>query len=106
MNAACFYGVGRKGAPKRSDKPSRHDPRGKPATGRITKLFVGQAHGFFRLRDDREIFFHRGNLREGTAFNDLHIGDAVTFEFLEDPVSGARALREARQGLALTKALS
>ena len=91
MSADYFYGVGRKGAPTRSGKPSQNAPRGRPATGRIAKILIGQGHGFIRLRDDREIFFHRGDVREGTAFNDLHIGDTVTFELLEDSVSGARA---------------
>lgn len=63
------------------------------STGRIVKLFVGQGHGFIRLADDREIFFHRSDVREGTSFNDFVVGDAVTFELLEDAVSGARALR-------------
>src|SRR5262245_44958163 len=63
MSAEYFYGAGRKDAPKRSGKPSRTDPRGRPATGRIAKILVGQDHGFIRLRDDREIFFHRGDVR-------------------------------------------
>jgi cold shock CspA family protein len=63
-----------------------------PDTGRIVKLFVGQGHGFIRLANDREIFFHRADLQEGTSINDLDVGDAVTFERLDDPVSGARAL--------------
>jgi hypothetical protein len=96
MSAEYFYGAGRKGAPKRPGKPSRTDPRGGPATGRIVRILVGQGHGSIRLRDHREIFFHRGDLREGTAFNDLQIGDTVTFELLEDSVSG-RALRVHRQ---------
>jgi cold shock CspA family protein len=96
MSGDYFYGGGPKGAPKRSGRPSQHDPRGRPATGRIAKILIGQGHGFIRLRDDREIFFHRSDLREGTAFNDLQIGDAVTFELLEDSVSGARALRVKR----------
>ena len=41
--------------------------------------------------------FHRTDLQEGTAFNDLQIGDAVAFELLEDAVSGARALRVVRR---------
>jgi cold shock CspA family protein len=56
-------------------------------------MMVGQCHGFIRLRDDREVFFHRGDMQEGCVFNDLQVGHAVTFELLEDPVSGARALR-------------
>lgn len=97
MGAEYTYGAGRKGAPKRAGKPSRTEPRGKPATGRIARIMTGQSHGFIRLRDDREVFFHRGDLREGTRFNDLSVGDAVAFELLEDAVSGARALRVMRQ---------
>ena len=97
MSAEYFYGTGQKRVPKRTGKPSRpNDPRGKPATGRITKILVGQGYGFICLRDGREIYFHRGDLREGTAFNDLRVGDTVTFELLEDSVSGARALRLVR----------
>ena len=70
--------------------PERH---GVASAGRIVKLVVGQSHGFIRLADRREIYFHRGDLPDGTSFNVLAIGDAVTFELLEDAVSGARALR-------------
>jgi hypothetical protein len=96
MSAEYFYGTGRKGAPNVPGKPSRNYPQGQPATGRIAKLLVGQGHGFIRLQD-REVFFHRGDLRDGTAFNDLRIGDCVSFELLEDSVSGARALRVMRR---------
>ena len=96
MSTEYFYGAAQKGVPKRLGKPSRNDPRGEPATGRIARLLVGQGHGYIRLRDNREVFFHRSDLREDTAFNHLQVGDAVTFELLEDAVSGARALRVAR----------
>jgi cold shock CspA family protein len=97
MSAEYFYGADRKGAPKRSGKPARNDPRGTPGTGRIAKIMVGQGHGFIRLRDNREVFFHRGDLCEGTSFNDLQVGETVTFELFEDSVSGARALRVRRK---------
>ena len=71
--------------------------RGVVSTGRIVKLLIGQSHGFIRLADKREIYFHRSDLEDGTAFNDFIIGDAVTFELLEDGVSGARALRVKRR---------
>lgn len=61
------------------------------------KLLFGQGHGFIRLPDDREIFFHRSDVREGTSFNDFVVGDTVAFELLEDAVSGARALRVRRR---------
>lgn len=96
MSAEYFYGAGRKGAPKVAGNPSRpNTPRGKPASGRIGRMLFGQSHGFIQ-HGDREIFFHRGDLAEGTAFNDLQIGDAVTFELLEDSVSGPRALSVTR----------
>ena len=88
------------GAPKKPGKPSwPNDPRGKVAIGRISKLMVGQGHGYVCLTDDREIYFHRGDMKAGTAFNELQVGDTVTFELLEDAVSGARALRLRRRKL-------
>ena len=72
------------------------DPREPPArraVGRILKLFIGQTYGSIRLSDGRAVFFHRSDVQEGTAFNDLQVGDRVTFELIEDAVSGARALR-------------
>jgi hypothetical protein len=74
--------------------------RGPTARGRIVNLRVGQSHGFIRLADRREIYFHRSDLDEGTSFNDFAIGDVVTFELLEDTVSGARALRVRLRGRA------
>ena len=78
-------------------KPGPPDHRGTTATGRIAKLFIGQGHGLIRLANQREVFFHRADVQEGTAFNDLRVGDAVTFELFEDAVSGARALHVARR---------
>jgi cold shock CspA family protein len=43
------------------------------------------------------VFFHRSDLREGTRFGDLAIGQFLTFELLDDPVSGPRALRVQRR---------
>ena len=98
MSAEYFYGTGRNRAPKRSGKPLRpNEPRGKASTGRIAKIMVGQGHGFIGLRDHRQIYFHRSDSKQGTAFNDLRVGDVVTFELLEDSVSGARALRVMRK---------
>lgn len=66
-------------------------PQGIASSGRIIKLMIGQLYGFIRLKDHREVFFHRSDLREGTSFNELVVGDSVTFELVEDPISGARA---------------
>jgi cold shock CspA family protein len=93
-----FYGAVRKAAPIAKPAPSRlHERRGVRTTGKIAKLLVGQGHGFIRLTDDREVFFHRSDVREGASFNDFAVNDAVTFELLEDTVSGARALRVTRR---------
>jgi cold shock CspA family protein len=73
------------------------NPRGTPRIGRIVTLLTGKGHGFIRLPNAREVYFHRADLQAGTAFNDIRIGDAVCFELLEDAVSGARALRIARR---------
>jgi hypothetical protein len=37
------------------------------------------------------------DVEDGTIFNDLSLGNAVSFELFEDAVSGARALRVARR---------
>ena len=93
-----FYARTSGGAQKRLSKLSRPNvPRGTLVTGRIVNLLIGQCHGFIRLPNAREIYFHRADLQEGIAFHDLQIGDAVAFELLEDAVSGARALRVVRR---------
>jgi len=97
MSAQYFYGTASKRARKRWDSPVPRDPRGTPAIGRIAKILVGQGHGFIRVRGDRNVFFHRGDLHEGTSFNELVVGDTVAFELLEDSISGARALRVQRR---------
>jgi len=76
-------------------RPAEH--RGAVSSGRIVTLFIGQGHGFIRLANDREVFFHRSDVCEGTSFNDFMVGDVVTFELFEDHVSGARALRVERR---------
>jgi cold shock CspA family protein len=93
-----FYGAARKAAPRRKPMMSRPpERRGVSTAGKIVKLLVGQGHGFIRLSDGREIFFHRSDVRDGTSFNDFAVGDVVSFELLEDDVSGARALRVRRK---------
>ncbi|MBI4477173.1 MAG: cold shock domain-containing protein, partial [Acidobacteria bacterium] len=46
--------------------------------------------GVIRTRQGRNIFFHAGDL-EGVKFQDLACGESVTFELIEDSVSGPRA---------------
>jgi cold shock CspA family protein len=87
-------GAVRKTAPARNAAGVRPaERRGTPSSGRIVTLFIGQGHGFIRPTNDRKVFFHRSDLREGTSFNDFAVGDTVRFELLEDEVSGPRALR-------------
>jgi len=73
------------------------DRQGTPKTGKIVTLFIGQGHGFIRLANDREVFFHRSDVREGTSFNDFAVGDTVRFDLLEDEVSGPRAVQVVRR---------
>jgi len=80
MSADYFYAKSG-GAPHRSSTLSLPKvPRGTLVTGRIVRLLIGQCHGFIRVPNAREIYFHRADLQEGTAFNDLQIGDAVPFD--------------------------
>jgi cold shock CspA family protein len=69
------------------------DVRGTPSVGRIATLFIGQSYGFIRLANGRAVFFHRSDLRDGVSFNRFAVGDNVTFELLEDRVSGPRAVQ-------------
>ncbi|MGE3841679.1 MAG: cold shock domain-containing protein [Vicinamibacterales bacterium] len=80
--------------PKPSIKTTRPVTRPSvPATGRIVTLWTGQGHGVIRTTEVREVFFHRGDVEEGTSFSGLQVGDTVAFDLLEDKVSGARAQR-------------
>jgi cold shock CspA family protein len=93
---AYFYGVA--GRVSRAPGPAARPPEpcGIASVGHIAKLFVGQVHGFIRMANSRDIYFHRTDLRDGTSINDLRIGDRVAFELVEDRVSGARASRVGR----------
>jgi len=93
MSGQYSYGMARQQAPKTGKAAPPGNVRGTPATGRITSILTGQGYGYIKLRDHREVYFHRGDSREGTPFNDLRVGDAVKFELVEDAVSGARALK-------------
>jgi cold shock CspA family protein len=93
MSREYLFGQAQTPAKKRAGKLSKPaERRGVPDTGRIVKLSVGQGHGYIRLANNREIYFHRADVQEGTSINELGVGDTVTFERLDDPVSGDRAL--------------
>jgi cold shock CspA family protein len=68
--------------------------RGRPANGRIATLATGMGHGSIQA-DDRAVFFHCADL-VGITFNDLVVGDAVSFEVIEDSVSGPGATHVGR----------
>jgi|KBSSwiStaDraftv2_1062776.scaffolds.fasta_scaffold1826035_1 cold shock CspA family protein len=69
------------------------EERAVPASGRIVALAVGHGNGVIRLGDGGKVFFHRSDLQPGTSINDFEPGDVVDFALVQDPVSGARALR-------------
>jgi len=64
--------------------------------GTIIRIAVGQSYGFIRLRDRREVFFHRADLQDDTSFNSLQIGELVAFELIVDAISGPRAIQVTR----------
>jgi cold shock CspA family protein len=90
-------------APKKAARPAKApfvrpaERRGTPSSGRIVALVLGQGHGFIRPTNDLKVFFHRSDLCDGTSFQDLAVGDRVTFELLDDAISGPRALRVERR---------
>jgi cold shock CspA family protein len=66
--------------------------RGHEMTGRISELSRGRSCGVIRSSDGRNVFFHGRDL-EGAKYNDVEVGGAVTFELIDDRVSGPRAQR-------------
>ncbi len=60
--------------------------------GRIAQLSRGRLCGVIRASDGQDVFFHGRDL-EGASYNDVEIGGAVSFELIDDPVSGPRAAR-------------
>jgi cold shock CspA family protein len=85
----------RKPAPTTAAGPA---PRsGVPTTGKIVSMSFGARHGFIRVANHPTVFFHRSDVRQGTSFSDLAVGDTVHFELLEDAVSGPRALHVERR---------
>ena len=91
-----FYLVGRRGAPAHRLVAKRPEPQRVLASRQIARLLIGQAYGFIRVAEGREVYFHRADMGEGRSFNSLRVGDAVTFELFDDRVSGARALQVRR----------
>jgi cold shock CspA family protein len=66
--------------------------RGRAMTGRVTQLSHGRLCGLIKATDGQSVFFHGRDL-EGAQYNDVEIGGAVSFELIDDRVSGPRAAR-------------
>ena len=75
---------------------SAHDPRGRASTGKVSTITHGRGDGYVRETRGELLYFNRRDVLDG-SFNDLNIGDAVTFEVIEDTVSGHRAARVAKK---------
>lgn len=58
--------------------------------GRVKSILRGQGTGYIRDEAGRDVFFHKGAVVD-KGYNDLEVGTAVTFDAVEDPISGARA---------------
>lgn len=91
-----FYILNRRAAPEHPRFAKRPPPALVLAAGHVARLLIGQCHGFIRLADGREVYFHRADMGKDGSFNRLRVGDSVTFELLDDRVSGARAQRVIR----------
>jgi cold shock CspA family protein len=68
--------------------PSKPVSTGKPAKGRVKTLTRGQACGIISA-DRGDVFFHKADFQG--KFWDLEVGARVTFELLDDAISGPRA---------------
>lgn len=60
--------------------------------GRIVRLLHGRFCGVIRASDGQDVFFHGRDL-ESARYNDVQIGGTVTFELIDDQISGPRAGR-------------
>ena len=60
--------------------------------GRIAQLSHGKFCGVIRASDGQNVFFHGRDL-ESARYNDMAVGGSVSFELIEDRVSGPRAGR-------------
>ena len=66
--------------------------RGRATTGKITQLTHGKLCGVIRSVEGQNVFFHGRDL-EGARYSDMELGGAVSFELIDDRVSGARAAK-------------
>ena len=68
--------------------PSKPVYAGKLTKGRIKALTRGQGSGIISATRG-DVFFHKADFHG--KFWDLQVGDRVTFELLDDSISGPRA---------------
>ena len=80
----------------RGKAPNPNEPRGRASTGAIATIAYGRADGYIRAHRGDLQYFNGRDVIDG-GFKDLNIGDRVTFEIIEDKVSGHRALQVARK---------
>jgi cold shock CspA family protein len=76
--------------------PNPNEPRGRASTGTVATITRGRGDGYIREHRGDLLYFNRRDVIDG-GFNDLNIGDRVTFEIIEDKVSGHRAVRVAKK---------
>ena len=74
--------------PSSSAGPSKPVYAGKETRGRIKALTRGQGSGIISTTTG-DVFFHKTDVKG--EFWDLAVGDKVTFERLDDSISGPRA---------------
>jgi cold shock CspA family protein len=84
-----------KSTTKERAKGIKQAERGQHMTGRIVRILHGQSHGFIRADDNRQLFFHRSDVRVA-LFNALAVRDRVAFEVIEDKIAGPRAVKVKR----------
>jgi cold shock CspA family protein len=66
--------------------------RGRPAAGRVKELLRGRLCGTIRAKDGLNVFFHARDLDVG-KYNDVEVGASVSFEIIDDKISGPRAVK-------------
>jgi len=74
-------------------------------TGKIAKLITDKGFGFISGEGlEKDLFFHRNSL-VGVKFEELKLGDEVTFETEESP-KGLNAVKVQRAGAEEAEALA
>jgi cold shock CspA family protein len=71
---------------------TRKEVTGTPSRGRISMIARGAGHGYIRTSAGQVVFFHKADTEED-LFPQLDLDADVTFELIEDQVSGPLAIR-------------